>query len=436
MKAWDLLVIGGGILGTSVAYWLSCRYDSAIAVLEQESEVGQHASRRNTGVIHRPFHLNPEKSRLFARSSLLSYDLWKGYASTRDLPWREVGTLKLAAEEDEVAHLETYMQWAAANGMEEDEVELLDSEQVRSLEPRVVCAGALHAKREAAVDFSAFTQALRKEAEDNGVRFLLRRKATGLESKEDGVSISLEGDRPNQQARYVINCAGGDAMDLAHSMGVAMEYTDLHFRGEYWKVDADFAHLAARNLYSVPRRPELPFLDPHWIVRASGETEIGPNAVPVAGPWTYRGFFDDLRSAIMKAFEPPLSSKARLALNPHFLQLALEEALGSISKSMLAARVRRFLPDLKEGMLVERGTAGVRSSVIDPKGNFVKEVLEVEGPSSTHILNYNSPGATGAPAYTASLLERLASKGHLDHLRVRTRPIRAVWDFEEVIAAF
>src|SRR3989441_13048052 len=46
-----------------------------------------------------------------------------------------------------------------------------------------------------------------------------------------------------------------------------------------------------RNIYTVPRHPELPFLDPHWIVRADGRREIGPHAGPVPGPYTYPGLF-------------------------------------------------------------------------------------------------------------------------------------------------
>ncbi len=436
MKPWDVAIIGGGILGPSIAYWLSTRYDARIAVIEQETDVAKHASGRNTGVIHRPFYLHPEKSRLSAQSSLLSYDLWRRYAEERGLPWKVVGTLKLAMRENEVNQLETYMRWAEANDMEDGEVELLDAGQVGKVEPHVKCVAAVHAKKETAVDFRTFTRELRRDAESNCVKFLLRRRVRSLSLANEGLQMDVEGSRQPHQARYVVNCAGGDAMDLAHSLGVGLEYTDLHFRGEYWRVGSSFTHLAGRNIYSVPRHTDFPFLDPHWIVRASGEREIGPNAVPVTSPWTYDGFYENLPSLFQKVWEPPLGNKARLLVSPTFLSLALGEALGSISKVLLATRVRRFLPDLREDMLLERGTAGIRSSVIDRHGNFIREVLELEGRASTHVLNYNSPGATGAPAYTASLIDKLESGGHLGHLRLRSAPLRESWNFDEVVAAF
>ncbi len=358
----------------------------------------------------------------------MSYDLWRRYAAEKGLPWKVVGTLKLAVEEEEVKQLDTYMRWSQRNLMDEDEVELLDAREVGNTEPHVACAGALHAKRETAVDFGAFTRSLRDEARTNGVKFLLNRRAIGLSGTGEGVEIEVEGSREPHLASFVINCAGGGAVDLAHSMGVGEEYTDLHFRGEYWRVGPNHGYLASRNVYTVPNRPEFPFLDPHWIVRVSGDREIGPNAVPVASPWTYEGFFEDISMVLQKFWEPPLRNKARLLASSTFLSLAAGEALGSISKSFLAARVQRFLPEMKEEMLAERRAAGIRSSVIDRRGKFVREAVELEGQSSLHILNYNSPGATGAPAYSATLLERLVNEGRVDHLRRKLEPRREPWD--------
>src|SRR5207245_10046421 len=59
MEPWAVTIVGGGILGTSFAYWLANRYDGRIAVLEKESQVATHTSRRNTGVVHRPAYLDP-----------------------------------------------------------------------------------------------------------------------------------------------------------------------------------------------------------------------------------------------------------------------------------------------------------------------------------------------------------------------------------------
>ena len=55
MKKFDIAIIGGGILGTSISYWISSIFDYSVCVIEKESSVAQHTSGRNTGVVHTPF---------------------------------------------------------------------------------------------------------------------------------------------------------------------------------------------------------------------------------------------------------------------------------------------------------------------------------------------------------------------------------------------
>jgi len=77
MKKFDVAVIGGGILGTTISFWISTLYDLKICLIEKESKVAQHASSRNTGVVHSPFYLNPNTKKVLAKSALISYDMWK-----------------------------------------------------------------------------------------------------------------------------------------------------------------------------------------------------------------------------------------------------------------------------------------------------------------------------------------------------------------------
>ncbi len=432
MERADVAVVGGGILGASVAFWLAARYDGRIVVLEGEKAVAEHASRRNTGVIHQPFYLHPRNRRVFARAARTSYFLWVKYARDRGLPAREVGTYEVAMDDRDMVTLEKYQGYAAENGMAVDEVELLDAPEMRAREPNVSCAGAFLSKTDTAVDYHAFTEALRKDAEALGVAFLTGSKVRGVALKDDDLEIMLDGGKPSLRARYAVGCAGGDAIDIAHEMGVGLEYTDLHFRGEYWVVDPKVAGLVTRNVYSVPRHPDLPFLDPHWIVRWNGQREIGPNAVPVAGSHSYNGGpLAQVLPWIGKFYEPPIGNKLRLLLNADFLGLAATEMWSSVSKGEMMRRVQRFIPALREQNLVSHGIAGIRTPVITRKGDIVKEAIEVPGPHSYHILNYNSPGATGSPAYAAYLVDRLAARGDLDHLKRNPKP-QKVWDWDAV----
>lgn len=456
MEPWDVTIVGGGILGTSFAYWLATRYEGRIAVLEKEPQVALHTSRRNTGVVHRPFYLDPVGRKVFARSSQVAYGMWKAYAAERGLPWKPVGTFEVATREAQVAHLETYRKWGLANGMGEDELALLTSREVRQLEPNIRCHGAIWSKTDTGVDYPSFTQALREDAEQAGAKFLMGADVEAIDVAGDHLDVRVApGVRTNRvyvdprerirvsvglwdeplRTRFLINAAGGNSIDIAHRLGVGLEYANLHFRGEYWEVGPEWYYLSSRNIYTVPRHPDLPFLDPHWIVRADGRREIGPNAVPVPGPYTYRGFFDDPADAVQKFFERPVGNKLAVLVNPEFTTLATQEWTSSISKRAMAKRVQAFLPGIRVDYLTRPGTAGIRAQVIDRHGNFVKEAIELSGPHSFHVTNYNSPGATGSPAYTAWIVNLLARDGHLDHLKTKAARAAGLWDFDAVCAA-
>ncbi|MBI2915541.1 MAG: FAD-dependent oxidoreductase [Elusimicrobia bacterium] len=432
MKKFDVTIVGGGILGTCLSYWISLLFEGDVAVLEQEKDVAVHTSGRNTGVIHRPFYLHPEKRKIFARSAQISYGLWKKYAEIKNLPWKEVGTIEVATHKEDSPVLERYRQWALQNGMKDEEVAVLTSQEVKQLEPEVSCVAALHSRTDCSVNFRLFTEGVKADAIQKGVHFLFNFPVTRIQTNSNSLLVYPQLGDPIE-TRFLVNCAGGNAVDLIHALGMGFEYTDLHFRGEYWEIGPEKAAKIRSNIYSVPRHKDLPFLDPHWIVRSDGRREIGPNAVLVAGCDAYEGFSSSLGQLVRKIFERPLENKLRLMINPDFLKLASQEWVSSISRSRMVQRVQKFVPALEAKDLIGKGVAGVRSSVIDRQGNFLKEAIEISGPMSYHILNYNSPGATGAPAYTAFLLHRLIQKGAFTHLQHRKTDPTSIWNFQEIV---
>ena len=432
MEPWDVVIIGGGILGTSVSYWIGNQYEGRVAVLEKEQDVAVHTSRRNTGVVHRPFYLDPVKRRIFARCSQAAYGMWKSYARERGLPWEPVTTLEVVTRPEDEKRIEKYYHWGLENGMGEDELEVLTSEEVRKLEPHVRGHGAIWSKTDTSVDYHAFTKSLRSDAESEGVKFQTGIEVASIKPAGDLLEIVPRGNGYEPiRTRFLINCAGGSSLRIAHMLRLGTEYCDLNFRGEYWEIGNDWTYLATRNIYTVAQHPELPFLDPHWIVRADGRREIGPNAVPVAGPYTYRGFFRNPAEAIEKIFEQPIANKIALLYNRDFLELAAQEWLSSISKGEMARRAQEFIPELKVEYLARPGIAGVRAQVIDRRGNFIKEAIELEGQHSYHITNYNSPGATGSPAFAAWLVNKLGQSDRLSHLG-RRMVKGGFWDFKTI----
>ena len=407
MKAW-LAVVGGGLVGTALAFFAACTGGGrGVCVVEREPEVARHASGRNTGKVHAPYLYDPEKKGGFARAALAGFGMWKAYAESQGLAFREDGVLEVALDARGSRILEKYRRWGLANGLSEQDVEMLDGRQVRGREPSVRCESALFCSRDASVDYGALARALRRDAEAAGARFLTGRRVL---SAGPG-ALELDGGG-SVVADFVVNAAGGEAVDIAHMMGAGLEYTDVHFRGEYWRAPREYENLTSTSVYSAPEFPEYPFLDPHWVVRSDGSCLVGPNAVPVFSPYGY-GTAENARTLLPKILEMLGSGARKTLLDGRFQALALREMASSVSKSAMISRVRRFLPGLDPGKFAERGLAGIRSQVIGPRGGFEPEALELRAGPSLSILNYNSPGATGVLPFCAGLLGRLYSDGSL-----------------------
>ena len=107
VKNFHTVIIGAGILGTSISFFLKHLNPSKkIAVIEQAPKVAFHTSGRNTGKIHAPYLYNPEKKRLFARAAFHGFDMWETYAKIHDLPFKKDGVIEVSFDEKGTAILE------------------------------------------------------------------------------------------------------------------------------------------------------------------------------------------------------------------------------------------------------------------------------------------------------------------------------------------
>ena len=125
----DLIIIGGGILGTSLSYFLSFLNKSKkIAVIEQEHGVAHHTSGRNTGKVHAPYLYNPEKKKLFAKTAFHGYDMWEQYCKLQNIPFKKDGVIEVALNQKDIKVLEKYYKWGKQNSLKDNDIELMSKE--------------------------------------------------------------------------------------------------------------------------------------------------------------------------------------------------------------------------------------------------------------------------------------------------------------------
>lgn len=406
----DLVVIGGGILGTSISYFLSfLNKTKKIVVIEQAHNVAFHTSGRNTGKIHAPYLYNPERKKMFAKAAFHGYEMWEEYSRLRNLPFKKDGVIEVAFDDKGSKVLEKYLKWGKQNGLQDNDVKLMDKKELKKIEPEITCESALYVYKDGSTDYSKLTNSVIKESIDNGIKLLVDTKVTNIRKVGNKWKIILD-NKHEIFTNFIINAAGGESIDIAHKMDIAEKLTDVHFRGEYWKAPKKYSNLTKTSVYSIPQYPDYPFLDPHWIIRVDGSCEIGPNAVPVFSPYGYNKL-ENIKEFIPKLLEMLNSGARKVIFDKQFQELAINEIQSSISKSAMINRVRRFLPKIDAEKIIEKGTAGIRSSVINENGQFVPDVILEEDSMSFHILNYNSPGATGALPFSAHIVNHLNKQG-------------------------
>jgi len=426
----DITIIGAGILGVSLAYFLSHITSKKILVLDQAPQAGFHTSSRNTGKVHAPFLYDPEKKKIFAKAAKVGFEMWETYSKQKNLPFKKDGVLEVALDEQGIKRLEKYMSWGEQNGLQKDDIILLDGTDVKKQEPEVSCQKAIFCKRDASVDYGILTKNIMEDAKQNGATFLLNTRAESIVDKKEFLEIKTSND--TIQTDFLINAAGGMSIDIAHQMNVRQDLTDIHFRGEYWQAEPQYQNLTRTSVYSVPKHPEYPFLDPHWIVRSDGRCEVGPNAVPVFSPYGYT-ISENIKAMPSKVLEMLSSGAKKMLFDSQFLSLASGEILSSISKTVMINRVKEFLPRVDPKKFRTRGTAGIRASVIDKDGKFVPDAVITQGEKSFHILNYNSPGATGALPFAVYIISQMKDKDlvKIEHDRCGPWSFRAISEILE-----
>jgi len=160
MQKYDIAIIGAGVLGTTISYWLSTLYDLKICVIEKEPDVALHSSTRNSGVIHYPFYLDSKKKKNFAKAAFLSHDMWKVLANENNIPWVQGGTIEIALDEEQHKTLEKYMVLGKENGLTEEDISILDSNELKKKEPNLTCHSGLYCTKEASTNYGMLTNAI------------------------------------------------------------------------------------------------------------------------------------------------------------------------------------------------------------------------------------------------------------------------------------
>ncbi|HVT43817.1 MAG TPA: L-2-hydroxyglutarate oxidase [Thermoanaerobaculia bacterium] len=381
----DYLIVGGGIIGLSVADALQTRRPGArIAVIEKESELGTHQSGHNSGVIHSGIYYTPgsRKAELTreGRADLVAFCREQG------IPLRIPGKLIAASGPEDIERLRALQGRGVANGVD---CRWLSGEQAMEIEPHLRCDAALFVPAAGVVEFREVCRKLGERLTMRGGTIRTGSPVRSIDSRSSSLVV-ITGSA-EIEARQLINCAGLHSDRVARMAGVEPPVRIVPFRGEYWSIREERSFLVKELVYPVPD-PRFPFLGIHLTRGIDQRVHAGPNAVVA---WKREGY--DKRSFLLRDTVETLLFRGFWKMAGRHAGRGLAELLRSSSRQLFARSLRRLIPELTEDDL-ESFSSGVRAQAVARDGTLVDDFLVVENERTFHLLNVPSPAATASPA--------------------------------------
>ncbi|MBC8499175.1 MAG: NAD(P)/FAD-dependent oxidoreductase [Candidatus Atribacteria bacterium] len=366
----DMVIIGGGVVGCSVARELS-RYNVNVAVLEKEDDVGWGTSCRNSGVVHAGFNNKP--GTLMAKFCVEGNRSFKELCHQLDVPYKKIGKLVVAKKKEEINELQKLKLQGDTNGV--DKLQIIDLDEVKRLEPNIEGIAALYSPETAITSPYLLTIALAENALDNGASFFLNTEVKNI-TRLNNSHFKINTAKGEFISSYIINSAGLYADKIARMTGTK-KYHLYPCRGEYHILDKNVSWLINHLVYPVPQAG-AGGLGVHLTPTIDGNILIGPSSEYIKRKDNF-----STTSQIMK---------------------------------MLSDEAGEFLPLISSGYII-RSYLGLRAKQApSSEGGFWDFVIEESDTVDNFInlIGIESPGLTAAQPIAKRVVEIINIKERLN----------------------
>jgi glycerol-3-phosphate dehydrogenase len=360
-KELDIVIIGGGVIGTAIARELS-KYELDIALIEKESDVGWGTTKANSAIVHTGYDPKPES--LMARLNVEGARLFPSICEELDVPYKKIGSLVLTPHNEGFKKLEELKERGKINGV--TNLEIITQQKLLEMEPNLSrdIKGALWVKDTAITSPVELAIAFRENAEKNGVRFIFNNKVTGFEIEDERI-VEVKTDKSSFRTKWIINAAGVFSDKIARLAG-DNSFTITPVKGEYALFDKEVGNLVNHIIFPLPTETTKGIL---IIPTVDGNLLVGPNEHITTE--------DDTEVT----------------------QEGLEEVLNFAKKEC---------PSLPLNMIITV-FAGLRAKALD-RGDFVIEPSQAVR-NLINVGGIQSPGLSSTPGIARYVLEILKEEG-------------------------
>ncbi|MBN1683782.1 NAD(P)/FAD-dependent oxidoreductase [Candidatus Bathyarchaeota archaeon] len=367
----DVVVIGAGVVGLAIASELA-KKNQDLYVIEKETAIGQGTSSRNSEVIHAGIYYAKDtlKAKLCVKANPMIYQI----CEKGKIPHKKLGKIIVGNGEDEIKQLEDLIRKGESNGV--TDLKLIDSEEVKKLEPKVRADKAVLSPSTGILDAHSLMDYFLRDARSKmgADPLVLDTEVIGLKKIKDGFIINTlsGGEAYSLEASVVINSAGLFSDKIAERIGLNID--ELGYRihlckGDYFSLTGK---PPAKMLVYPPPLQDTLGLGIHTVPDLTGRLKFGPNAY----------YVNDIDYRVESTTEP-------------------------FWKDIIT-----YLPEIKRDDL-HPDMSGIRPKLQgpgEPAKDFVIKHEEKSGfPGFFNLIGIESPGLTCSPAIAEMVAEMVNS---------------------------
>ena len=225
MRTADVVVIGGGIVGSSIAYHLVAGGCRNVLVIERETAQGKGSTGKSMGGVRAQF-----STPVNIQMSLYSIPFYASFEERLGYPcdYRPQGYLFCATNEKHMAYLRANYDKQVAMGLKN--VDLVSGAEIRGLFPQLRgddIAGGSFCSTDGFVDPYSAMIGFMTWASERGATLWKNASVTGISRNLDDGSFEVTTTRDTVSTRTVVNCAGSWAAPIARMVGIDLPVEPL-----------------------------------------------------------------------------------------------------------------------------------------------------------------------------------------------------------------
>lgn len=289
---YDVIVIGGGVTGSSVARSLS-KYDMRVCLVEREEDVCSGTSKANSAIVHAGY--DAENGSMKARFNVEGNCMMEKLSKELDFEFKRNGSLVLCFSEEDMGNLKSLYEKGINNGVKD--LSIISGDEVRAMEPNVSdeVVAALYAPTGGIVCPFGLTIAMAENAAENGVEFRMNTEVKNIEKINGG--YSLETSKGKMTAKYVVNAAGVYA-DVFHNMVSEKKIHIIARRGDYCLLDKEAGKHVSKTIFQLPGKYGKGILVAPTV---HGNLLVGPTAIDIEDKEATATTAEGLAEAVAKS---------------------------------------------------------------------------------------------------------------------------------------